>query len=439
MGRLGPWDGCRSVAVAVSGGADSLALALLARSWGNPVAFIVDHGLRASSAAEAEWTRTTLVARGIASRVLRLEGLQAGSALAARARAARYAALSAACRAAGLVDLLLGHHAGDQAETVLMRQRAGSGPDGCAGMAALAESDDIRLLRPLLAFDPARLRALVAKAGITPVEDPSNADLRTTRARLRQEIGGDRSELLAVAARAGHARALSEAAVAEELAARAAIHPEGFAVLAPGPIRSQSLAALLRALSGRRFPVRNVAALAAQPPAGDDRWRAAPAGRAAWTWMAADPRGAHESPRQITGENLLPVHAARFALPARARTDDEILRPVRDGGDDLPHQRGHVAAVAVEEQQHVALRRRDARRARAPVPAHGLADDARPRRPRPFGGAVVAAVVHDQHFPGQARGETFLYHVGDGFLLVEAGDDDGNVGGHGLRMPARRR
>ena len=236
MARLGPWDGARRVAVAVSGGADSLALALLAQDWGDPVALVVDHKLRPAAAAEAEWTRATLLARGIPATILRLDGLTPGPGVAARARRARYAALSAACRAAGLVDLLLGHHAGDQAETVLMRRRGQSGPDGLAGMAACVVTEDVRLLRPLLAFDPARLRAMAAAAGLTPVEDPTNTDLRTTRARLRREIGADRAALLAAASEAGAARAMAEAEAAAELAARAEIRPERFAVLSPGPL-----------------------------------------------------------------------------------------------------------------------------------------------------------------------------------------------------------
>jgi tRNA(Ile)-lysidine synthase len=239
-----------------------LALALLAKAWGDPVGFIVDHGLRAESAAEAEWARDVLTARGIPATILRLRNLRPG---AASARAARYAALSAACREAGLVDLLLGHHAGDQAETVLMRQRRGSGPDGLAGMAALAETDDIRLVRPLLDVDPRRLRAVVAASGLVPVEDPTNTDLRTTRARLRQEIGTDRGNLLAVAAEAGRARVQSEASIARELAERVQFYPEGFALLSPGAIGERTLGALLRSLSGRRFPVGHLGALAACP------------------------------------------------------------------------------------------------------------------------------------------------------------------------------
>lgn len=293
MARLGPWDESRRVAVAVSGGADSLALALLARDWGDPQALIVDHGLRAGSAAEAEGARAALQSRGIAARILRLDGLSPGSGLPARARGARYAALSAACRAAGLVDLLLGHHAGDQAETVLMRQRRGSRPAGLAGMAAVTEADDIRLLRPLLAFDPARLRATVAAAGLVPAEDPTNTDVRYTRARLRQEIGAGRGPLLALAAASGTARTASDHAVAAELAARAAIFPEGFAVVSPGPIGEAALAALLRRIGGRPYPVSGIAGLAAAlRPATVAGVRIMPAGRLGPGWLLVRERAA---------------------------------------------------------------------------------------------------------------------------------------------------
>ena len=256
MDRLGPWDTARRVAVAVSGGPDSLALAILARRWGDPHGLIVDHGLRAESADEAEAARGTLLSLGMPARVIRLHGLRPGPGLAARARTARYAALTAACREAGLVDLLLGHHAGDQAETVLMRQRRRSGPAGLAGMAALVETDDLRLLRPLLFADPADLRTLVGRAGLVAAEDPSNTDERITRARLRREIGTDRAALLAVGKEAGRVRAASEAAMAAELAAQASLFPEGYATVSPGPVSEAALAALLRSVSGRRYPVK---------------------------------------------------------------------------------------------------------------------------------------------------------------------------------------
>lgn len=252
----------RPVGVAVSGGADSMALALLAARWGaqvsSPVlALVVDHELRAESTAEAAWTLDRLQAQGIAARGITLRGLAQGPGLAARARAARYAALAAACRQDGIVDLLLGHHQRDQAETVLMRQGARSGGAGLAAMPALSEAHGLRLLRPLLAVSPARLRATLLEAGMAWVEDPSNTDLRALRPRLRASLGEDHGRIGALAGlarQAGQDRAAQDRAVAAELAEHASLRPEGFALLRADRVSAPALAALLRAIGGAVYP-----------------------------------------------------------------------------------------------------------------------------------------------------------------------------------------
>ena len=131
MAALGPFGACKRVAVAVSGGSDSMALAVLLAGWGQPTALVVDHGLRPESGHEAAATASRLAALGVAARVLPIN-LTFGPALAVRARAARYLAMGEACRSAGLTDLLVAHHAQDQAETLLLRRRAGSGPSKTA-------------------------------------------------------------------------------------------------------------------------------------------------------------------------------------------------------------------------------------------------------------------------------------------------------------------
>lgn len=264
MARLGPWDAARRVAVAVSGGADSLALALLTSQWGDPCAFVVDHGLRPSSAQEAERTRAVLVAMAIPAKVLTLRGLQPGSGMPARARAARYQALEAAVAEAGLVDLLLGHHAGDQAETILMRSQSGSGARGLAGMAAVAEGRLVRRVRPLLHVRPERLRACLEAAGLDWVEDPTNHDNAYTRARMRAEMDGAIDALLVKAEAAAGARRVQDMTIAAVLAERASIFPEGYALLSPGPIDPLALGQLLQAISGRPYApsMRALAALA---------------------------------------------------------------------------------------------------------------------------------------------------------------------------------
>jgi len=242
-----------------------MALAWLAAGWarargGTVQALIVDHGLRAGSAEEAALTRTRLERIGVAAEVRRLAGLGPGPAVAERARAARYRALAAACRAQGILHLLLGHHAADQAETLMMRVLSGSGPAGLAGMAALREEASLRLLRPLLGVPPGRLRATLRAAGIGWVEDPSNADLRTLRARLRgwgadpHGAGTGLASLVHAAATAGRQRAAAERRCARLLAAGASIFPEGYARLAPGALPPSCLAAVLQAVSGADYP-----------------------------------------------------------------------------------------------------------------------------------------------------------------------------------------
>jgi tRNA(Ile)-lysidine synthase len=288
MAQLGPWGVDRRVAVAVSGGADSLATAYLASRWGTVLGLIIDHGLRRESAAEAVFAAAALRRLGVPSRIIRLEGLLPGPGLAARARQARYAALTAAARDAQLLDLLLGHHALDQAETVLMRAGASSGPAGLAGMARLVETNDIRLVRPLLGTEPGRLRATLRAAGISWVEDPSNQNMAALRPRLRAGLADPEGQapatyaLLAAAGAHGEARQMMEADVARTLAQRATLFPEGFARLTPGPIDAAALAALLRALNGADFPARGdaVARLVANPrPTTLAGLRFAPAGR----------------------------------------------------------------------------------------------------------------------------------------------------------------
>lgn len=244
MVPLGPFGAARRVAVAVSGGADSTALALLASSWGRAVALVVDHRLRPESAAQADLTLSRLAERGIQARLLTLSGLVPGPGLQARARTARYAALTAACAEAGLVDLLLGHHASDQAETVALRRASGSGPAGLAGMSAVRVTGPVRLLRPLLAIPPARLRTTLAAAGMAWIEDPSNTDPRFTRGRLRTNPPPP----------PGPEDRRRHAEERDPWPEPIAIHPAGFAVLPPGPIPPGTLAAAIWTVSGRPYP-----------------------------------------------------------------------------------------------------------------------------------------------------------------------------------------
>ena len=247
------------IAVGCSGGPDSLALTRLVDAWartrgGAVLALIVEHGLRLESAAEARVLGEGLARAGIVSRILRL-ALAPGPALQERARTARRAALLAACREAGALHLLLGHHAEDQAETVLFRALRGSGPRGLAGMAPLSVAADALILRPLLGMPRARLAATLRGWSIAPLLDPSNVDPRFARARLRAA----ETQAEATTAPAVPAFARRRARMAAEDTARviAAIRllPEGCAAIDPAALGQDAvarrvMAALIRTVSG---------------------------------------------------------------------------------------------------------------------------------------------------------------------------------------------
>ncbi|MCA3418199.1 MAG: tRNA lysidine(34) synthetase TilS [Roseomonas sp.] len=277
MAPLGPFGAAPSLAVAVSGGPHSLAAALLARDWiaargGRVLALVADHGLRPESGAEADHVMALLAKAGIAAECLRL-GLPTGARLQERARAARLAALTEAAARHGCPWLLLGHHRGDQAETLAFRALRGSGTAGLAAMAALRVAPDCLILRPLLGFVPARLEAVVAAAGLAPVRDPSNDNPRFARIRLRQALGdpGGEGEGVGALAEAAEAfarrRARQEAAILARLASAAEIHPEAYAWLDPKALGSDALgvaalARLIGLIGGAAWPVPLEAAVA---------------------------------------------------------------------------------------------------------------------------------------------------------------------------------
>ncbi|HEY3750995.1 MAG TPA: tRNA lysidine(34) synthetase TilS [Pseudonocardiaceae bacterium] len=176
------------VAVAVSGGADSLALAAatgyVAPRLGLRVhGLVVDHGLQADSAQVAKQAAAALVELGLPEvRVLPVRVDGRGGAEAA-ARRARYAALRSALPAEDAL-VLLGHTLNDQAETVLLGLGRGSGPRSIAGMKAL----DPPWGRPLLGVPRTVTVAACARLGLRPWADPHNVDPRFTRVRLRAEV-----------------------------------------------------------------------------------------------------------------------------------------------------------------------------------------------------------------------------------------------------------
>lgn len=232
-----PWADA-ALLLAVSGGPDSLALACAATQWrarcpGPPLAAaIVDHALREGSREEAEAAAAQCRALGLPTRILTWEGPKPLAGVQNRAREARYALLARAARDCGADVVMTAHHADDQAETILLRLLAGSGPAGLAGMAASSRRDGLEIARPFLAFAKARLLAYVAQRGLSAAHDPSNADPRHARARLRAlapalaREGATAERFAVLARRLRRAEAALEAAA--DAAKTALARPQGY-------------------------------------------------------------------------------------------------------------------------------------------------------------------------------------------------------------------
>ncbi|HVY50086.1 MAG TPA: tRNA lysidine(34) synthetase TilS, partial [Devosia sp.] len=180
------------IALAVSGGPDSLALMLLASRWasvpGRPALLVysVDHGLRPEASAEVAMVLSEATRLGLSARGLRWTTDKPETGIQAAARKARYRLFASAMAEDGARCLLTAHHLGDQAETVLMRLAHGSGIEGLRGMDRFARIEECDVFRPLLGIDPDDLDNIVLEAGLSPVRDPSNSDRHYERVRWRQ-------------------------------------------------------------------------------------------------------------------------------------------------------------------------------------------------------------------------------------------------------------
>ncbi|PRD69692.1 tRNA lysidine(34) synthetase TilS [Malikia spinosa] len=180
-----PW------AVAYSGGADSTALLLAAQAlWpGRVQALHVHHGLQAAGDDFERHARAACSRLDVPLTVLRVDARHApGQSPEDAARQSRYRALAAAALDAGAACVLLGQHAQDQAETLLLALSRGAGLPGLAGMAESFERHGARFGRPLLAVDGQALRDWLDGQGIAYVVDPTNADQRYTRNRIRARL-----------------------------------------------------------------------------------------------------------------------------------------------------------------------------------------------------------------------------------------------------------
>ena len=266
-----PFEPAPHLAIAVSGGADSLALCLLAQAWatarrGRVVALTVDHQLRAESTAEAVTVGRWLAARGIDHRILAWGGIKPATGIQAAARRARYRLLDQACGAEGVLHLLVAHHAADQVETLLMRTIAASGVQGLAAMQPVVTLSHCRLLRPLLKIDPSQLRRYLMAVGQPWIEDPSNRSSAYSRIRVRQALpsleaaGLDAATLARITSSMQLARTATDVAVVGWLARAVSVHAAGYAEVdltrlqsVPRFLARQMLARLIATIGGGRW------------------------------------------------------------------------------------------------------------------------------------------------------------------------------------------
>lgn len=183
------------LALAFSGGGDSLALLLMAHAWTRDhgrrlIVLHVDHGLQATSAAWARHCQGIADDLGLPFQKLVWSGPKPETGLPAAARAARHGLLADAARAAGAKVILMGHTADDVLEAHQMRAEGATTPTPrlWGPSPAWPEGRGVFILRPLLSMRRAALRDLLARQPLTWIEDPANADLTYARARARARL-----------------------------------------------------------------------------------------------------------------------------------------------------------------------------------------------------------------------------------------------------------
>lgn len=184
----------RRIGLAVSGGADSVALLALmaglqATHGFDAVVLHVDHGLRPDSAADARFVASLAASYGLPFHALRTRvRRRRGESIEMAARRVRLDFFARMTTTLGLDAIATGHHADDVAETFLLRLARGSGPDGLAGLKPVSRVDGVTFIRPLLNVRDADLRRFLSERGIDWREDSTNADTSIPRNNVRHVI-----------------------------------------------------------------------------------------------------------------------------------------------------------------------------------------------------------------------------------------------------------
>ena len=269
------------IAIAVSGGGDSMALALLAHEWclANGIkmmALTVDHGLRAESAIEAHQVKDWMSNLGIDHQILTWVGHKPDVNIQDEARNARYRLMGEWCHQNDVNHLILAHHKNDQAETFLMRLLRGSGVDGLSAMEEKAHfpvdgvARDLYACRPLLEIPKKRLLGYLESNKQEWIEDPSNQRNQFLRIQVRNlindtEIDGlDIDRLSTTAKRMRRVRSLLDELTDAAESSGVTYNPLGFAKLnletlsaLHEEIALRLISRILKKVSGGHYPPRH--------------------------------------------------------------------------------------------------------------------------------------------------------------------------------------
>lgn len=265
-----------TIILAVSGGADSLGLVALTKSWreklaSDPskadvpsiIAMIVDHGLRPCSAAEAKQVENMLQSAGIETRRVRITEPPPQRGLSEWARQKRYDLLVDETMKHKAV-LMTAHHADDQLETVEMRLARGSGMRGLAAIQAETGYLGVRLIRPCLSFTKSELAVAANLSGFNAVFDPTNADQRYQRPRLRADralrgkAGVKDQQLMRLCQLSSRMITQVDRTVEASSPGLFTLHPLGFALMAKKVLKQKSFfmiaSHILRHMAVKPYP-----------------------------------------------------------------------------------------------------------------------------------------------------------------------------------------
>ncbi len=233
--------GLNRLALAVSGGSDSMAMLRMVRDWAprdtQVIALTVDHDLRAGAKLEAAQVAAWCKGLGIPHHILKWQHPEIKSGIQAKARKARYDLMAAWCAEHDVYALLTAHTADDQAETVTMRATRTNSPAALAGIWSETEWEGLRVLRPLLDHRRQDLRNYLTGIGQAWIDDPSNEDEKFERVRVRLRLNGELSGLEAQA-QATQALIKANAKIVHAWClSHFQIHETGFLTVSLGPLK----------------------------------------------------------------------------------------------------------------------------------------------------------------------------------------------------------